>query len=75
MCVCPVDSNYRSVARKHQALVDIKAPSLLQQRIDWCAADGDASNGPHASSASSRVRIEDPFIKASSTARDRFDGA
>jgi hypothetical protein len=33
MCVCPVFLNYLSVARKHQALVDFAALSLLQQRI------------------------------------------
>jgi hypothetical protein len=34
MCVCPVFTNYLSVVRKHQALVDLAALSLLQQRID-----------------------------------------
>jgi hypothetical protein len=34
MFVCPVVFNYRSVAREHQALVDIAAVPLLQPRID-----------------------------------------
>jgi len=33
MCVCPVGSNYLSVVRKHQALVDFATFSLLQGRI------------------------------------------
>jgi hypothetical protein len=33
MCLCPVNCNYRSVVREHQALVDMAAFSLLQKRI------------------------------------------
>jgi hypothetical protein len=44
MCVCPNGGDYQSVVRKHQALVDSLAFSLLQLRIvcavtlsiKWC---------------------------------------
>jgi hypothetical protein len=32
--VCPVFTNYPSVVRKHQALVDMATFPMLQQRID-----------------------------------------
>jgi hypothetical protein len=59
MCVRPVGSNYRSVARKHQALVDIKAFSLLQQRIDFRFREADAMSASQMSPCVAEANVAD----------------